>query len=442
MIIRHFSTSDAGGGAAVAANLLHQSLRRQGVQSYLHVRFKSSPLTDALQVPPRIVSPWPDRFRRTLKYFARPVLRAAPGLLPQIRELSPTYTYNLDDSPRVDLQSLLALPRTNTVLVFHWVSHFLDVRSIHLLASHFRGPIVQIIHDLDPLTGGCHYDFGCTGYQRQCGACPQLNSTNPGDHSHRTWMLKKALLTPLPVCFVATTSWGSRRVRESSLFGGHQVVNIPLPLPVETFRPFPRQTARELLQLPADRRIILAGSSYLDDPRKGTKLLIDALCRLPQHRRADILLLAVGLNGYPLLDSLPFQARYLGPLHDPLMMALAYQAADLFVCPSLADSGPMMIPEAMLCHTPVVAFNTGGAPDWINHLSTGYIAHPGDAADLANGISFIFDQQDAGVIPSMTAAARSTALALHHPDRVAQLHLQLYSDIIASSEPSAILKST
>jgi glycosyltransferase involved in cell wall biosynthesis len=121
------------------------------------------------------------------------------------------------------------------------------------------------------------------------------------------------------------------------------------------------------------------------------------------------------------------------------MMALVYQSADLFLCPSLADSGPMMIPEAMLCGIPVVAFDTGGAPDWIDHLHNGYLARIGDVADFADGIRTMLaaDRQ------SCAAAARLKASGLHRPDLVARQHLNLYRELIeehASDHQSRITK--
>ena len=45
--------------------------------------------------------------------------------------------------------------------------------------------------------------------------------------------------------------------------------------------------------------------------------------------------------------------------------------------------------EAMACGTPVVGFETGGIPEMIEHLQTGYVAKAPSAEDLANGIAHI-----------------------------------------------------
>ena len=41
------------------------------------------------------------------------------------------------------------------------------------------------------------------------------------------------------------------------------------------------------------------------------------------------------------------------------------------------------------CGTPVVAFNTGGLPDIVDHQRTGYLARAFDTQDLAEGVCWV-----------------------------------------------------
>jgi glycosyltransferase involved in cell wall biosynthesis len=361
--------------------------------------------------------------------------------LPGLRRHTPTarYTFNFDTEPPIDEAALFAIPRGEVdVICLHWITGLLNARLMRRLHEHYRCPLIWVMADQEPMTGGCHYSFGCNGFTKQCGACPQLDSQNPADQSHRTWQRKRHYLAELPLCFVAPTNWGLARIKQSSLFRQQRAELIPYPIDVHTFRPFEQRVARDLLQLPFDKKIIFCGATYLADRRKGMEQLIVALTRLAEMidasstlSRADVFLLVAGLNGKPLMAGLPLAGKYIGLLQDSLTLALAYQAADVFLCPSLEDAGPMMIPEALLCGTPVVAFNAGGAPDLIATMKTGYLAELPNADDLARGVYAVLTHEN---LPAMRAAARAAAVYAHAPETVAQHYLQLCASLLVETK--------
>ena len=78
--------------------------------------------------------------------------------------------------------------------------------------------------------------------------------------------------------------------------------------------------------------------------------------------------------------------KNLGFLKSDEQKSLAYSAADMFVMPSLQDNQPQTGLEAMACKTPVVAFESGGIPEYVIHGITGSLAKTGDVKDLAHQI--------------------------------------------------------
>ena len=76
---------------------------------------------------------------------------------------------------------------------------------------------------------------------------------------------------------------------------------IPNPLDTELWRPIPKQTAREILELPKDCRIILFGAiGGTTDTRKGADMLSDSLKRLSSSGLGGIQLIVFG-QGEPLV---------------------------------------------------------------------------------------------------------------------------------------------
>jgi len=207
-----------------------------------------------------------------------------------------------------------------------------------------------------------------------------------------------------------------QKVLRSSLFGSHEVRRIPVPFDESVFRPANKEVARDLLQLPVDKRIVLFGATMLDDSRKGMQHLVEALKRLRaslDKRGAhadDVFLAYLGLKPQALVKALSFDGKWLGYLQDSVTLALAYRAADVFVCASVDDEGPAMIPESMLCGTPVVSFPTGYAVEYVESSVTGYLCENRNSDDLAHGLQEVLfsPRRD-----EMGVAARERALREH-----------------------------
>jgi len=87
--------------------------------------------------------------------------------------------------------------------------------------------------------------------------------------------------------------------------------------------------------------------------------------------------------------------------------------------------------EAQLCETPVIAFDSGGLPDIVQHDRTGVLVTTIDATALAAGITSLLDRPDRGA--ALGAAGRLHALATFAPESVAKRYTDVYNSAIASS---------
>jgi glycosyltransferase involved in cell wall biosynthesis len=63
--------------------------------------------------------------------------------------------------------------------------------------------------------------------------------------------------------------------------------------------------------------------------------------------------------------------------------------ADIFVLPSISESMPFSLLEAMACGNACVASRVGGIPEIINHGKNGYLVNPGDSNELADSMNLL-----------------------------------------------------
>jgi glycosyltransferase involved in cell wall biosynthesis len=370
MKILHLSTSDIDGGAAIAAYRIHQGLITLGVASSMLVRakFSEDPTVIAHKTPiARLGSKldwWP-----TKQYPNRELTMFSPqwfpdSVVPKIKKIDPD------------------------IINLHWVCNgYLKIESLERL----KKPIVWTMHDMWAFTGGCHYTKSCERYIKGCGQCPQLGSAELYDLSYRTWQRKAKAWQNLNLTVVTPSQWLASCVRSSPLFENCHVEIIPSGIDSHQFKPVEQFQAREKFNLPHDQHLVMFGAgSTTGDPRKGFQYLLSALQRLDSTQWGDRLELVVFGEEQP--DSaLPvnFKVRYLGRLKDNDLLASAYSAVNVFVAPSVQDNLPNTVLEALACGTPCLAFDIGGMSDMIRHKQNGYLAKPFDITDLAQGITWI-----------------------------------------------------
>jgi glycosyltransferase involved in cell wall biosynthesis len=67
------------------------------------------------------------------------------------------------------------------------------------------------------------------------------------------------------------------------------------------------------------------------------------------------------------------RVTYVGPVDDEQKRALLGQAAAMLLPIEWEEPFPVVLPESMLCGTPLIAFRRGGVPEGIDHGRTGFL---------------------------------------------------------------------
>jgi glycosyltransferase involved in cell wall biosynthesis len=284
-----------------------------------------------------------------------------------------------------------------------------------------------------PFTGGCHYSGECDKYTQSCGHCPQLNSQQDGDISGWVWWRKAKAWKNLNLTIVTPSQWLADCARNSSLFQDLRIEVIANGLDIQRYKPIEKKIARHLLGLPQDKQLILFGAmTATSDNRKGFHLLLPAIKKLSQGEiwQHKLELVVFGASEPVNPPDFGLKTHYLGRLNDDISLALVYAAADIFVAPSLEDNLPNTVMEALACGTPSVAFKIGGMPDMIEHQENGYLAHPYDIEDLAQGIHWVLE--DSERYQKLCDCAREKVVREFTLEIQASKYLKLYNEVLQS----------
>lgn len=412
MKLLHLNHSDDGAGAARAAYRLHRAMLRARLSSRMMVNVSTTG-------DPTVYGP--------KSRWAKGSALIRPGLV----EAGFSRLYRTDNAI---IHSPAVLPSGKRgflnacqadVLHLHWVQN--EMLSIEDL-PHLHKPLIWTLHDMWAFCGAEHVSWSerwKEGYRRDNAEAGYRGL----DINRWTWRRKQRNWKK-PVSLIAPSRWLAACVQQSALMKDWPVRVIPNAIDTDFWCPVDKALARTLLGLPEGVPLVIFGTSGANAAyHKGFDLLEQALSHL-RGQGADLELAIFGQRKPKQPPMLGHPVHYLGILHDDLTMRLAYCAADALIVPSRIDNLPNTAVEAMACGTPVVAFDTCGLPDIVDHQSNGFLARAFDAEDLATGISWTVTHHDP---PSLRQAARQKAVECFSESTVLAQHAEAYEQVLGRS---------
>ena len=409
MKILHLCSSDLGGGASIAAVRLMKAQQLSGLDSQMLVQSKQgddASVTAVGSVFKGLLRRNLDQLRLNLFYKNRTAM-FSPASIP----LKSLKKYIAEFNP--------------DVVHLHWVCDgFFRIQDL----AEISQPLVWTMHDMWPITGGCHYAGDCQKYLADCGQCPILPEKKQRDISYKQLLRKKSTLQKLNLGVVAPSKWLAKCAQDSSLFSHLDCMQIENCIDTDVYRPIDKTFSRELWRLPLDKKLILFGAqAATTDLRKGIDLLVASLNELKLTTEQNVEVVIFGSSKPKVELDIPFPVHYMGNLSDDVSISTLYSAVDVLVVPSREDNFPNTLVEASACGVPSVGFDIGGVPDIIEHKVTGYVVNPYDIQGLSAAISWVID--DSPRRKQLGVKAREKALLRFSEATVVKRYAQLYSSL-------------
>jgi glycosyltransferase involved in cell wall biosynthesis len=310
---------------------------------------------------------------------------------------------------------------------------FFDLRAL----PGFDMPIVFTLHDAWLLSGHCAHSFDCDRWRTGCGHCPDLRiyPAIRRDATAYNFRRKQRIYRQTRLYISTPCQWLMDKVQQSML--ADSVIEakvIPYGVDLDIFAPGDKSSARAMLNLPQDARILLFSASSIrkndfkdyDTMRAAVKVVAE------KTENERVIFLALGEDGPPEPLSPQVEIRFVPFVSDLNLIADYYRAADVYIHAARADTFPNAVLESLACGTPVIGSDVGGIPEEVNHEKSGMLVPVGDAAAMAAGIIRLLE--DDGLRASMGQNAASDARHRFDLSRQIDAHLNWYAEIVAQEK--------
>ena len=402
MRIAIISYNDNLGGAAIASLRLMRALRQAGHDAYMLVFHKYGSDPDVHRMG--------DPLSRSFVFLAeRLQIFTRNGFnRPDLFKVS-TGRFGLSVHTHPLIQSADAI-------FLGWINQgMLSLNEIRRLASLGK-PILWTMHDMWCFTGICHYAFSCQRYENGCGLCKFLHSAaSPSDLSSRVWQKKLDILRPLPIKYVAVSSWVKNKALLSPIMNGKEIAVIPNPLWISQLPEAPEK--------PADKFRIVFGAANLLVPIKRLDLAIASLNILAERHpelsdRVEAIFYGAMASTEP-FSVLKTPYKYLG-LIDPSRLPEIFSKANVVLSTAEFETLGGTLVEGMAYGAVPVTYGEGGQPDFVHHLRNGYVADYLSPSSTADGIYW-------ALTAAPSAASIIASLSPMLPASVAARHLALFN---------------
>jgi glycosyltransferase involved in cell wall biosynthesis len=231
------------------------------------------------------------------------------------------------------------------------------------------------------------------------------------------WAYQRVLRLVLPRADrLVAISAGTRRILEEGGYDTSRVEVVPPGVRLERFADRPRGAAASALELPPGRRVLLTVGRLVR--RKGIAEFVERVMpRLAEADPSDSLAhherLRAQIEARVEALGLHDHVRLLGMLPEDDLVGL-YRLAELFVLPVLEVPGDVegfgiVLLEAALAETAIVATRAGGIPEAVEDGRTGLLVEAGNHDEVSRAILRLLSDDDLRERLAKNGAARARA---------------------------------
>jgi glycosyltransferase involved in cell wall biosynthesis len=420
----HHLTAFHQGGAGIAARRLHSLILKAEIDSQLFIDDLMTKDVIEDGALPSATSKWDSQ--ATWIDLARAAFRYPQQKLRRRRYLRGRSGY-FSQPWRIVPKRPSHLLSECDLLHLHWVARLIDGdRFFDYLPAEL--PVVWTLHDMNPLTGGCHHADACQNYRTGCGHCPMLNRPNSDDLSRKIFIAKMQLFKRRCIHIVTPSYWMESIARESPIareFASIRTIYNGIDL--ELFQRSHGKRLRDALGIDSDAVVLGYGAESLTNQRKGISEFFKLLKHLSHMR--NVVGLVFGRGPVPMEQGV--RVYQLGSLNTASELSEAYSAMDVFVSPTHAEILGQAILESQACETPVVAFGVGGVHESVADGETGILASLHNFEDLLHKTLLIIDGPD--LRQRMGRAGRRRVERLFDAKHSITRHLQLYKECLSTA---------
>lgn len=386
--------------------------------------------------------PWLASLRKLYHTFVYRFLSSSEGVPDLVVKDNILIPCENEQVPPVEIEKILKKIRVHYdyIVTLVW-QDMITAATLQALYDKTKAPIICCVVDQYPYTGNCYYPSYCKEYRNECVKCPVFENKRNPLQAHQNYLFKKQVYSSIPCRFTAN-SYVKKFILETGIVAEEQIVLKSFMLDTDVFKPLSISKCRKELNIHDEKEFIIL-MRYIDPTsiggsRKGIPNAFEAMHQfsltLDQSQRDKVLLLLIGDDQIAnhLLSKIDFDILSLGRVNQEYLIK-AYNAASVFLSPTLDDAGPSMVNQAMACGTPVVSFEIGTALDVVQTGKTGFIAKLADNEIFSSGISSIYKLSESEY-QQMRVNARNMALEMNSIQSAEKVYEKVFNDLEASRD--------
>jgi glycosyltransferase involved in cell wall biosynthesis len=249
--------------------------------------------------------------------------------------------------------------------------------------SKYNATLIWRFSDMWPITGGCHYSYGCNNYfDNECKNCVALKGFK--FIAYFNYLLKKSIVYK-NINVITPSEWLYDIVYKTKKFKSTYLINTPVNEKV--FKNLEVSYIPDFYMDKDNNYYILFGGDNIENNfRKGYHTFKNLTMNNLFFNKKKIIYLVFG-NSKP--QSNTDNVIYLGKLSQH-KLAIFYNLSDVYLNLSIEDNLPNTILESLSCGTKVLTSNVGGVNELIMNIPNGiFIISSFNITDIQQNIYFV-----------------------------------------------------